>query len=310
MRAELEDHLEHEHGVVFLPAEQASAPATPAQPDEARMGRMTIPVDPNHGATTALDVGVDIARAARFEVEVVAAVPPGLSEITTDAFLRRRAAEAAARGAGPVLRSTLASGHTARLLAEHLRADSTMVALATRGRGPVGETVLGSVSEELMRISPVPLLMVGPDGEASSAGYDRIVVALDGSPTAERVLPDAELLAGLLGAEVVLMELLDSSASSPEEAETTYLARLAEGLQLPEGRVSWQTLQGRNPADAILEVADRKPGTIIAMGTHGRTPLRRLTKGSVAVDVVRRALGPVLLPAGSPTGAAEDDDTE
>jgi nucleotide-binding universal stress UspA family protein len=47
-------------------------------------------------------------------------------------------------------------------------------------------------------------------------------------------------------------------------------------------------------ADAIVEFAGRRPGTLLALTSHGRTGLVRITVGSVTMAVVRDATCPIL----------------
>jgi nucleotide-binding universal stress UspA family protein len=49
-----------------------------------------------------------------------------------------------------------------------------------------------------------------------------------------------------------------------------------------------------DPATAILQVAQERQCDLIVMGSHGRTGLARLLMGSVAEQVVRGALCPVM----------------
>jgi nucleotide-binding universal stress UspA family protein len=49
-----------------------------------------------------------------------------------------------------------------------------------------------------------------------------------------------------------------------------------------------------DPADRVLDVAREIRADLIVMGTHGRTGLKRLLMGSVAEQVVRKAVCPVL----------------
>jgi nucleotide-binding universal stress UspA family protein len=73
-----------------------------------------------------------------------------------------------------------------------------------------------------------------------------------------------------------------------------------------------------DPAEEILRYASRQPIDLIVVGTHGRTGVSRLIRGSVAERVVRGALCPVLVvPArrpspvavpASPIGVGGDDD--
>lgn len=49
-----------------------------------------------------------------------------------------------------------------------------------------------------------------------------------------------------------------------------------------------------DPADQIVEFAEKKGADLIVMGTHGHTGIARVLLGSVAEGVVRRATVPVL----------------
>lgn len=53
--------------------------------------------------------------------------------------------------------------------------------------------------------------------------------------------------------------------------------------------------QTNYPASAILESAQQLEADLIAMTTHGRGGLGRLVLGSVADEVVRHAVCPLLL---------------
>ena len=57
--------------------------------------------------------------------------------------------------------------------------------------------------------------------------------------------------------------------------------------------IAYRTIEGK-PAEEILRVATEIGSDLIVMGTQGRTGLRWLMAGSVAVDVLRGANCPVL----------------
>ena len=58
-------------------------------------------------------------------------------------------------------------------------------------------------------------------------------------------------------------------------------------------RIETKLVEG-NPAKEILRTANETMPELIVMGTHGRTGLGRLLMGSVAEEVVRKSLFPVL----------------
>ena len=69
--------------------------------------------------------------------------------------------------------------------------------------------------------------------------------------------------------------------------EPGYVRRLAT-----EVGAEWEVLHGPDPAKAIVQWAG---SALIAMTTHGRSGLSRITIGSVTTAVTRWATGPVLV---------------
>jgi Universal stress protein family len=68
----------------------------------------------------------------------------------------------------------------------------TLIAMATHGRSGVDRWLLGSVAEKVLRGATNPLLLVRATKDGKSEGekiIKRVIVPLDGSPLAERVLP-------------------------------------------------------------------------------------------------------------------------
>jgi nucleotide-binding universal stress UspA family protein len=148
--------------------------------------------------------------------------------------------------------------------------------------------------------------------------YKRIVVTLDGSELAERVLPHALSLARCYGSTVELVRaysppasVLSASAATAlpgtgplvdpgptieagERDADAYLDDVASQLAAEGIAVEHRRLDG--PAgESIVAEARRIGADLIAMTTHGRSGLGRVVMGSVADEVVRTAPCPVLL---------------
>jgi nucleotide-binding universal stress UspA family protein len=138
--------------------------------------------------------------------------------------------------------------------------------------------------------------------------YKRILVPVDGSETAEAILPFAEKVAGPVDAEVILLHVLADAKGGhvfPNRAEAVkYLNSLSERLADKGVRVRTGIRNGPLP-EVILGAADKWSVDLIAMATHGRSGLKRLVLGSVAETVLRAAAVPVLMfrtaPAAPPT---------
>lgn len=139
--------------------------------------------------------------------------------------------------------------------------------------------------------------------------YKRAVMALDGSPVAEAIIPFMVEIAGPLDLEVVLVrvnrpippEVIEGSRHvMVEDPETSrvdaeeYLAPLAVELRKQGVRVRTQVRRGQ-PAEEIVLAARETGADLIAMTTHGRSGFGRLLFGSVAEAVLRESRLPVFL---------------
>ena len=139
--------------------------------------------------------------------------------------------------------------------------------------------------------------------------YKRALVALDGSPVAETIIPFILDIAGPLDLEVVLLRVLqpvppvvvEGAAYAPvgdpvaERIDAQeYLAPVAIELRNKGVRVTTEVRSG-DPAQEIVAAARDAGADLIAMSTHGRGGLGRLIFGSVAEAVLRAAKIPVFL---------------
>jgi nucleotide-binding universal stress UspA family protein len=137
-----------------------------------------------------------------------------------------------------------------------------------------------------------------------------MLVPLDGSVSAEAILPFAEQVAGPLDAEVVLLRVLEPPspielvASAGVVTPDTFTLREIDAkryLSEIERRLSKKGLRVRtrvtlgSPAEEILAAARSTSADLIAMATHGRSGVARVLLGSVAESVLRAAPLPVLL---------------
>ena len=290
--SELEDHLRHDHDVDLSPVTRHLATETTAA--AAPTARVVVPLDPTRStAGDAPHVAAMLGRQGSWAVELVAAAPESMGDGPTTRFLESKAKELS-RPDLPVTSTVLPGGDPAGAVVAHVGADPTLlVCLDSRARGAAGELVFGSVAEEIVRHSTVPVLVCGPHIKTAER-YERIVVGLDGSELAERALVAAEVLAAGLGVPVELLQVLDPDIAVPADvAETAYLSRVSSAAS---ARIdAFDTVHDRHPDRALAYTAADRPGTILAVGTQGRTGFQRLRMGSVAIGAVRHATCPVLI---------------
>lgn len=161
--------------------------------------------------------------------------------------------------------------------------------------------------------------------------YRKILVPLDGSPLAEEILKPAGELGRQLGAELLLLRVIEPAVldrfpladdasglwgqallKSLDEQDTAvrqeaeaYLEGLARRLRLEGSTVQSRVVCRESPSAAILEQVRAETADLIALATHGRRGIARLFLGSVAEQVLREAPVPVLLLRPVPHAAAE-----
>ncbi len=135
--------------------------------------------------------------------------------------------------------------------------------------------------------------------------YEKILVPLDGSELAQVALPYAEELAGRLGSEIILVFVSELAEDPNRHMHQFYLEKMVESEQCAieryfkksEGRaiqVRSAILVG-NPAEKIVEYAEKEGISLIVLATHGRCGITRWALGSVANKVVRATKRPVAL---------------
>ncbi len=135
--------------------------------------------------------------------------------------------------------------------------------------------------------------------------FKRILVPLDGSKTAEAVIPFAREIASRCGAELLFVTVVqepsvwDAALSLQvlkREAEIAadYLATVEKHVSSEGQTVATQVLDG-NAAEAVLAAADDRGADLIAISTHGRSGISRWLFGSVATRILEHASVPLLV---------------
>jgi nucleotide-binding universal stress UspA family protein len=134
--------------------------------------------------------------------------------------------------------------------------------------------------------------------------FKKILVPLDGSKLAEKILPQVEELVKFSGAEVHLLRVVMTYDLAPKENREhlqklsgeaqEYLDQVSARLQKSSIQVSATVAYGKD-AVQICDYAAEKKFNLIAMSTHGRSGLGRWTLGSVADKVLHCSSVPVML---------------
>ena len=190
------------------------------------------------------------------------------------------------------------------LLAEAGRdADATLLVLGTRARTAATEAVFGSVCSTVLRRMAAPMVIVGPAAAPPERQPRRIVVPVDGSTTADTILPVVSRWAGSLHCSLHLVHVIyppgdvrQGEVRLPEEVDQVVerLRSHVDTLASEGVESTWQLHEATSSGAGIVDHAQRNHADLIAMSTHGRSALARLLVGSTTMEVLRRTRLPVL----------------
>jgi nucleotide-binding universal stress UspA family protein len=180
-----------------------------------------------------------------------------------------------------------------------------LLCMATHGRGGIRTAVLGSVAERVIRGSTRPLVLVGPGCRTALLPTERgrLLMTSDGSDFSDSIAPVVADWCERLRLEPWVAEVVGPD-ENPEPADRPVPNREVAAAERRLGELSnrlghdtaarTHVLHGE-PSHSIAAFAERLPAGLIAMASHGRSGLARITMGSVATAVVRHAPCPVLI---------------
>jgi nucleotide-binding universal stress UspA family protein len=268
----------------------------------------------------ALPFGVEIARNYGAKVHVLhVLVPPSNSRATPELAAREiERQEENAEAEMQRIESQLA-GLTYEATVERavdvwaaleqaIKDDSIdLIVLGTHGRTGAQKFLMGSVAEEIFRLSPVPVLTIGPwvrRGLHNDARFHRVLFPTDFSLESMAAAPYAISLAQENQARLVLLHVIPrreaQTESSPDELS------VADGLyqldeMVPKGAELWcrpdSVIQYGDPVDRILDVTKERGVDLIVLGVRsaaGRLDAATHLERSTAHKIVAHAVCPVL----------------
>lgn len=294
------------------------------------LDRVLVPVDFSDASAAALRRALDLTERTGAEVHVLHVVPApetnldvsfddlpepdrayyrevwNRAEGELDAFLQRVPTGRA------TFRRVLTAGLASHTVLEYAtREGIDLIVMGTRGHRGLRRFLLGSVTEEVLQRSDLPVLVVPPGTGDDTVTH--VLAPTDFSVAAEMALPVAVEMAELYGAQLDLLHVLEAAPLlaaltgaqtaaelfpelRPHAAER--LDAIVQGADGVLGRASIRVAEGR-AVETIVDHAKAHDVDLIVMAKHGLHGVERVLIGSVTERVCRTAPCAVLaLPVG------------
>jgi nucleotide-binding universal stress UspA family protein len=295
-----------------------------AQPS--RMATIVAATDFSGTAEGATDWGAQLARTHGARLVLVHALLPAITPTAAPEFVplpveiyeeERRAVKEALEKRAAALRQTGCTVETqleigpavSTILDATLRCKADLLVVGTRGLTGFKRILMGSTAARLVRDASCPVLTVHPEATRHRPVH-RILVPTDFSQDAARALEAAGRILGPVTdhARVTLLHVYRTTQDIVTPWPAPVLVEASRDVETEARKLLDETaaplrelgievvVQARAgyPPEVIDEEARRIAADVIAMGTHGRSGLKRLFLGSTAERVLPAAPCPVL----------------
>jgi nucleotide-binding universal stress UspA family protein len=277
--------------------------------------RILLPVDGSEGAKTTVRHVADVAGGLDASVTALFVADTNLDSVTrVQGDIVDTLTEAGENIVGEV-GTTLASegldydtdvvqGGPARTIVDYAeRYDFDLIATPTHGRTGISRRLLGSVTERVIRLAPMPVLTLrmAPETEATFP-YERLLLPTDGSAAAAGAVEHGLDLAAALSATPHTLSVaepdsvlgLGGDADDAEAAAREHVAAV-ESMAAERGVPDLVTAVERGtPHEEITAYVEAHDIDAIVVGTTGRRGIGEKLLGSAAEMVVRTASVPVV----------------
>jgi nucleotide-binding universal stress UspA family protein len=269
--------------------------------------RILVAVD---GSLASLHALQEVLRLADGEVAVITVVP-AVAGPEVEAYWQETQARAlGAAGelgqkAGVVMKTMAARGDPYKAIVAAAKSHpSDLIVVGLKGAHQSPAALMGSTTARVIGFSPMAVLVVP---EHASLGFAEVLTPVDGSRYSRHAAAEAVRICAALGGELLVLAALDAPpgfAQEMPEVAADLVAKLSEVTadvqRLAKGQgVRCQAAVLHGPAARVITgEAQRAGASLIVMGSHGRTGLKRLLMGSVTERVLGHAPCPVLVVKG------------
>ena len=296
--------------------------ASPQSKRTRRYDTVLVPVDGSECARAGARHGVRIAHGFDATVHAIHVIdtgagltPFGASQSTSGRDEQRAAGKEVIDSVahlgdevGVTVRTEFIEGTPTESLHNYLTdKDIDFVAMGTRGRSNIERHLLGSVTQWMVRTSPVPVLTAPTENDLAipvRREYTDILLPTRGGDGSELAVDHAVSIAARFDVTLHVIYVVDVRSQAAKH-DTHELGELVDELQMAvtdavidradgAGIDTRVAIQQGTPHSAIQRYAADHEIDLIVMGTHGRGLVEQFLLGSITERTIRTADVPVV----------------
>jgi nucleotide-binding universal stress UspA family protein len=204
-----------------------------------------------------------------------------------------------------------------QILAYTREREISRIVMGTHSPGPIGKLLVGSVAEAVLRTSPVPVFIVGPevvDGAFRNFATHTILCAVSMLDSSAVVAVYAAELAAQHNARLILQHVI-----RPQERHEVLAGRTIDQIESDLFGLVPKELQEKieiqaivvpgDPTEELLYQGRAQQADLIVLGAHGATAFAAITRHGIVYKVLAHSqcpvltLSPAVLAASGATGA-------
>lgn len=275
---------------------------------------MLVAIDGSESGFHALRQSFRLASDEKSWITVVCVVPPYVGDLDMVAVgnmmdsIRKPCenalaeAERIAKSEGALIKTVCEEGEAYQRIVDLAESENAeLIIMGRRGLRRLERALMGSVTARVIGHSQRDVLVVPRDAEI---GWNKILVATDGSKYSRSCIDRAIDFAEAYGGEIMALSVVDVPSEFYGEAPQVVddlidkAKRYVEDVKKQAEKASIKTetfVREGETYRVIVDLAKELKADTIVMGSHGRTGLRRLLMGSVTEKVIGHAHCPVLV---------------
>lgn len=198
------------------------------------------------------------------------------------------------------IETAVITGKPDKDIIEYAKAHHTdLIIMSTHGRSGITRWSFGRTADKVLRRSPCPTVILRSEHDIKPEQFKRILLPLDGSLLAERVLEPVLEMVKAVTVELFLIQVVEKSSfygfghdeahlNEDIDAAQSYLAELQDRA-IPKGLVVNTHVGVGSAADVIVDYAEEQKIDLILISSRGDSGFDSWMFGSVAEKVMKGA---------------------